>query len=216
MDYKNSFETEEYNNQEVVIVADKKDASKDVFEWIDTIVIALISVVIIFTFLFRIATIQGPSMQNTLYSGERVVITNLFYEPKYGDIIVISRNTDNSVGEKPEGNEPIIKRVIATEGQYVDIDFEEGKVYVGRDLGTMKELNEPYTKTPTNLMYDVEFPVYVEQGYVFVLGDNRNDSIDSRSSSIGKGGLVDKRYILGQAVYRIWPFDAIGGLGYDE
>ena len=216
MDYKNSFETEEYNNQEVVIVADKKDASKDVFEWIDTIVIALISVVIIFTFLFRIATIQGPSMQNTLYSGERVVITNLFYEPKYGDIIVISRNTDNSVGEKPEGNEPIIKRVIATEGQYVDIDFEEGKVYVGRDLGNMKELNEPYTKTPTNLMYDVEFPVYVEQGYVFVLGDNRNDSIDSRSSSIGKGGLVDKRYILGQAVYRIWPFDAIGGLGYDE
>lgn len=218
MEFENGFEVADYDDveEEVLLLKEKKPVSKDLFDWIDTIVIALISVVIIFTFFFRIATIVGPSMQNTLYSGERVIISNLFYEPKYGDIVVVSRNTDNSVGENASGREPIIKRVIATEGQYVDIDFETGKVYVGPDLSNMTELNEPYTKTPTNLRYDLEFPLYVEEGHIFVLGDNRNDSIDSRSSSIGNGGLIDKRYILGKAVYRIWPFDTIGGLGYDE
>lgn len=217
MEFENGFEVAEYEEEDEVLLSDeKKPVSKDLFDWIDTIVIALVSVVIVFTFFFRIATIVGPSMQNTLYSGERVIISNLFYEPQYGDIVVVSRNTDNTVGETPSGREPIIKRVIATEGQYVDINFETGKVYVGPDLSNMTELNEPYTKTPTNLRYDIEFPIYVEEGHVFVLGDNRNDSVDSRSSSIGNGGLVDKRYILGKAVCRIWPFDAIGGLGYDE
>ncbi len=186
--------------------------SKEIFDWVDTVVVALISVVIIFSFLFRIATISGPSMQTTLYSGERIIISNLFYEPKYGDIVVVSRNTYNSVNESSIGSEPIIKRVIATEGQFVDIDFESGKVFVGESLSNMVELDEPYTKTPTNRKYDIEFPIYVDEGYIFVLGDNRNDSIDSRSSSIGEDGLIDKRYILGKAVYRIWPFDAIGEL----
>lgn len=183
--------------------------SKDLFDWVDTVVIALISVVIIFTFFFRIATIVGPSMQNTLYSGERVVISNLFYEPKYGDIVVISRNINNNFDKPIQGNEPIIKRVIATEGQYVDIDFAEGIVYVGPDLAHMTPLKEPYTKAPTTRYFDVEFPLYVEEGRVFVLGDNRNDSLDSRDSSIG---IVDERYILGKAICRIWPFDRIGGI----
>ncbi len=217
MEFENGFEVAAYDDvEEALLFKDKKPVSKDLFEWIDTIVIALISVVIIFTFFFRVATIVGPSMQNTLYSGERIIISNLFYEPKHGDIVVVSRNTNNSVGANTSGREPIIKRVIATEGQYVDINFETGKVYVGPDLSNMTELNEPYTKTPTNLRYDIEFPLYVEEGHIFVLGDNRNDSIDSRSSSIGNGGLIDKRYVLGKAVYRIWPFDTIGGLGYDE
>ncbi len=215
MEYENGFEVVDYDD-EMLPPIPKQPVSKDLFDWIDTIVVALIAVVIIFTFFFRIATIVGPSMQNTLYSGERVVISNLLYEPEYGDIVVISRNTDNSVGPNLSGSEPIIKRVIATEGQYVDIDFVSGKVYVGPDLGNMKELDEPYTKTPTNKKYDVEFPLYVEAGYVFALGDNRNDSLDSRSSTIGDGGLIDKRYILGKAVYRIWPFDTIGGLDLDD
>lgn len=215
MEYENGFEVVDYDD-EILPPIPKQPVSKDLFDWIDTIVVALVAVVIIFTFFFRIATIVGPSMQNTLYSGERVVISNLMYEPEYGDIVVISRNTDNSVGPNQSGSEPIIKRVIATEGQYVDIDFVSGKVYVGPDLGNMKELDEPYTKTSTNKKYDVEFPLYVEEGYVFVLGDNRNDSLDSRASWIGDGGLIDKRYILGKAVYRIWPFDTIGGLSLDE
>ncbi len=193
-------------------VANKKSfkISKELFDWFETIIVALIAVVIIFTFFFRIATIVGSSMENTLYEGERVIISNLFYEPEFGDIVVISRNTNNSVDEN--SNDPIIKRVIATEGQYVDIDFIKGKVYVGDSLNNMKELDEPYTKTPTNAKRDVEFPVYVEEGYIFVLGDNRNESVDSRSSAIGEDGLIDKRYILGKAIYRIWPFEAIGGL----
>lgn len=194
----------------------KPKVSKEVFDWIDTVVAALIAVVVIFTFLFRIATIEGPSMQNTLYSGERVVISNLFYEPQYGDIVVISRNTDNSVKALESGNEPIIKRVIATEHQYVDIDFIEGKVYVGPDLAHMTMLDEPYAKTLTTRQWDVTFPLYVEEGHIFVLGDNRNDSMDSRSSAIGNDGLIDKRYILGKAIVRIWPFDAFGGLYSNE
>ncbi len=190
----------------------KKTVSKEIFDWIDTIVIALIAVVLIFTFLFRIATIVGPSMQNTLYSGERVIISGFGYEPQYGDIVVISRNTNNSVGTVENGSEPIIKRVIAIEGQWVDIDFKTGTVYVGDDPAHLKPLSEPYTKTPTTRKWDVEFPVYVEDNCIFVLGDNRNDSLDSRSSSIGDGGLIDKRYVLGKAIYRIWPFDTFGGL----
>ena len=183
---------------------------KDVFDWLDIIVSAVIAVIIIFCFLFRVVTIQGESMENTLYNNEKVIITNLFYEANQGDIVVISRNTHNSATEVTQG--PIIKRVIATEGQYVDIDFEKGKVYVGYDLANMVELQEPYTKTLTTRKADVEFPVYVDKGCVFVLGDNRNDSMDSRYSTIGDNGLIDTRYILGHAIFRIYPLDRMGGL----
>ena len=189
----------------------RKNKIGELFDWVDTVVIALISVVIIFSLFFRLATIVGPSMQNTLYNGERIIISNFFYEPKYGDIVVISRNTDNSVDTIETSREPIIKRIIATGGQYVDIDFESGKVYVGADLSNMVELDEPYVSGPTTLKYDIEFPIYVKEGYVFVLGDNRGNSTDSRSSSIGEMGLIDERYILGKAIFRVWPLDAFGG-----
>jgi len=178
-----------------------------VFDWLEVLVHAIIAVVICFSFLFRIATIDGPSMKDTLYDGERVIISNLFYEPKVGDIVVISRNKENSVYTMNDSNTPIIKRIIAMEGQTVDIDFEEGVVYVDGI-----ELDEPYARTPTNRKYDVEFPVTVDEGCVFVLGDNRNDSMDSRDSRIGEYGMVDTRYILGHAVFRILPFDKIGRL----
>ena len=176
-----------------------------IFDWIEILVQAIIGVVICFSFLFRIATIDGPSMMDTLQHGERVVITNLFYTPKAGDIVVISRNAENSVYTMNDDNTPIIKRIIATEGQTVDIDFEAGIVYVDGIA-----LDEPYTRTPTNVKRDVEFPVTVDEGCVFVLGDNRNDSKDSRWSDIGNYGMIDTRYILGHAVYRVFPFDRIG------
>lgn len=178
-----------------------------VFDWLEVLVHAIIAVVICFSFLFRIATIDGDSMKDTLYHGERVIITNLFYEPKVGDIVVISRNKENSVYTMNDTNTPIIKRVIAMEGQTVDIDFENGIVYVDGVA-----LDESYTRTPTNKKYDIEFPVTVDEGCVFVLGDNRNDSLDSRSSLIGEYGMVDTRYILGHAVFRILPFDKMGRL----
>lgn len=178
-----------------------------VFDWLEVLVHAIIAVVICFSFLFRIATIDGPSMKDTLHHGERVIISNLFYEPKVGDIVVISRNKENSVYTMNDTNTPIIKRIIAMEGQTVDIDFEKGVVYVDGI-----ELDEPYARTPTNRKYDIEFPVTVDEGCVFVLGDNRNDSMDSRDSRIGEYGMVDTRYILGHAVFRILPFDKIGRL----
>lgn len=178
-----------------------------VFDWLEVLVHAIIAVVICFSFLFRIATIDGPSMKDTLHDGERVIISNLFYEPKVGDIVVISRNKENSVYTMNDSNTPIIKRIIAMEGQTVDIDFEKGVVYVDGI-----ELDEPYARTPTTRKYDVEFPVTVDEGCVFVLGDNRNDSMDSRDSRIGEYGMVDTRYILGHAVFRILPFDKIGRL----
>lgn len=176
-----------------------------VFDWLEVLVHAIIAVVICFSFLFRIATIDGPSMENTLHNGERVIISNLFYEPKVGDIVVVSRNKENSVYTMNESNTPIIKRIIALEGQTVDIDFEEGIVYVDGIA-----LDEPYTKTPTNSKWDIEFPVTVDEGCIFVLGDNRNDSMDSRDARIGEYGMIDTRYILGRAVYRVFPLDKIG------
>lgn len=178
-----------------------------IFDWLEVLVHAIIAVVICFSFFFRIATIDGPSMENTLLNGERVIISNLFYEPKVGDIVVISRNKENSVFTMNDSNTPIIKRIIATEGQTVDIDFEQGVVYVDGIA-----LDEPYTKTPTNRKWDIEFPVTVDEGCIFVLGDNRNDSLDSRDARIGEYGMIDTRYILGHAVYRIFPFDKIGKL----
>ncbi len=178
---------------------------KDIFDWIEIFVHAILAVVLCFSFLFRIATIDGDSMLDTLVDGERVIITNLFYEPKVGDIVVISRNKENSVFAMNNTNTPIIKRVIALEGQSVDIDFEEGIVYVDGIA-----LDEPYTRTPTNHRADIQFPVTVDEGCVFVLGDNRNESLDSRDSRIGEYGMIDTRYILGHAVYRVFPFNKIG------
>ena len=215
MEFENGFSVADFDD-EAVEQKSEKHKYQELFDWMETIIIALVSVVVIFSLFFRLAVIVGPSMQNTLYENERVIITNFLYKPQYGDIVVISRNSGNSVDGIATSREPIIKRVIATGGQYVDIDFASGKVYVGDDLSNMTELDEPYVNGPTILEGDVEFPVYVKEGYIFVLGDNRNNSTDSRSSSIGEEGLVDERYILGKAIYRVWPFKSIGGLENNE
>ncbi len=181
--------------------------TSEIFEWLDIIIIAIISVVIVFTLIFRIATITGTSMQSTLFETEKVVITNFNYTAKNGDIVVISRNAENTVEAQQNASSPIIKRVIAVAGQTVDIDFKKGIVYVDG-----KKLNEPYISTPTTNKHDIDFPVYVPEGYIFVLGDNRAVSLDSRDSRIGENGLIDTRYILGHAVFRIYPIDRIGRL----
>ena len=194
--------------EENIETDEEKPSTKEfIFDWLEVLVHAIIVVVICFSFFFRIATIDGESMENTLFNGEKIIISNMFYEPKVGDIVVISRNKENSVYTMDGTNTPIIKRIIAVEGQMVDIDFEKGIVYVDGIA-----LDEPYTKTPTNVNHGVEFPVIVDEGCVFVLGDNRNDSYDSRSPQIGEYGMIDTRYILGKALFRILPLDKIGGL----
>ncbi len=207
-----------FGNKKVVFenkAENEKSVINTVFDWYDIIVSAVVVIVLLFTFCFTVVGVDGSSMETTLHGGEkdnmtdhadRLIISNLFYTPKQGDIVVISRNYGNAFGEEAKmSQEPIIKRVIATEGQTVDIDFENNKVYVNGEV-----LDEPYVCSPT-VEYDngVTFPLTVEEGHVFVLGDNRAVSLDSRSSSIGQ---VDVRYILGKAMLRIMPIEEFGGI----
>ena len=172
-------------------------ATRDVFEWLDALVMALITLVLMFTFVLRQVGVDGESMMQTLQHKDRVIISNFLYEPKYKDIVVISRNYKNEETMDIDKNtKPIIKRVIATEGQTVDIDFETGEIRVDGVL-----LEEDYINEVTRNKYDVEFPVTVPEGHIFVMGDNRNHSLDSRNTAIG---MVDTKYILGKAYVRIW------------
>ena len=121
----------------------KPSTAEEIFEWLDVLATAIITVVIIFSLLFRVATISGPSMQNTLFTGDKVIISNLGYTPKCGDIVVVSRNINNSVEDTATSKEPIIKRVIAVGGQTVDIDFERGVVSVdGVELDELSMSND--------------------------------------------------------------------------
>ena len=160
-------------------------------------------ITLVFVFFFRLNGVSGSSMYPTLVDKDYLVLESnfLYRDAKQGDIVVLYTPPFS------ENDELLVKRVIAVGGQTVDIDFERGVVSVDG-----VELDEPYAKTPTTTKYDVEFPLYVPEGYIFVLGDNRNESMDSRDSRIGEGGLVDTRYVLGHAVFRIFPFNSIGSL----
>jgi signal peptidase I len=146
----------------------------------------------IYILLFRVVVVVGPSMYNTLVDGDRLVlISNVLYRnPKQGDIIVASK-------ESFRDGECIIKRIVATEGQTVDIDFQLGVVYVDGVA-----LQEDYTYTMTNMDEGMKFPVTVPEGCVFAMGDNRNSSLDSRNPQIG---FIDEREILGKAVFLMMP-----------
>ena len=190
----------------VELTSTKTNVLKVVYDWLDSIVISVIAVIILFAFVFRVVSIVGDSMNNTLNNGDRIVIFNLFYTPKQGDVIVVSRNVSNSFANEQRGKEPIIKRVIATEGQKVDITFDENGI--GHVFVDGKQFGDSYAK---EAMYDVyiqnavSFPQTVPEGHIFVLGDNRNNSLDSRSADIGNNGMFDTRYVLGKALFRFLP-----------
>ena len=181
-------------------IQDKAKTRKDnVLMYLHDFVVWLVAILLAFLLLFRVVVVSGGSMNDTLIHGDYLLLLNnvLYTEPKQGDIIVAAKTSFKN-------GEPIIKRVIATEGQWVDIDFEEGIVYVN---GTA--LEEPYIKTPTNAFEGVGFPLMVDEGCIFVMGDNRNESKDSRSLEIG---LIDKREILGKAIFLFLPgFDEYSG-----
>ena len=165
--------------------------------YLHDLIYMLSAIMIVFLLLFRMVVVSGPSMYSTLWDGDwLLVLSNAFYHnPEKGDIIIASKQSYND-------GEPIVKRVIATEGQKVDIDFEAGIVYVNDQA-----LEEDYTYTMTNIEEGMAFPLIVSEGCVFAMGDNRNRSRDSRYPDIG---LIDKREILGKAVFLIYP-----GVGED-
>lgn len=173
--------------------ADDQDSwQKSVLTYLHDLVYMLAAIMLIFLLLFRMVIVSGSSMYDTLRDGDwLILISNVFYqEPEYGDIIVASKDSYND-------GEAIVKRVIATEGQIVDIDFNAGIVYVDGVA-----LDEPYTYTPTNIHEGLTFPLLVRENCIFAMGDNRNESKDSRHPDIG---LIDKREILGKAIFLLLP-----------
>lgn len=191
------FPKEEQSAAEAAAAQTKRDRIfKELYEWVESAVLAVVFVVLLFTFGARTSVVSGQSMIQTLQNNDMLIISRLGFSAQPGDIVVAT---------KPYyANEPIVKRIIATEGQSVDIDFVEGIVYVNGEA-----LDEKYTNTSTNREYDMVFPLTVPEGQLFLMGDNRNGSLDSRSTDIG---LVDQRYILGKAYWRIFPFSSFGKL----
>ncbi|MBQ2774636.1 MAG: signal peptidase I [Clostridia bacterium] len=163
------------------------------YNFVDSIKLAAVVLMLIVTFVGKPFTVQGDSMLPTLRDGERLAALSINSEFKRGDIVVVLRHgAEHSL---------IVKRVIAVGGDSVDIDFSTGDVFVNGEM-----LDEPYINDKTYLSFDVTFPLEVPEGSVFVLGDNRNNSLDSRSSEIG---LVDERNILGKTFIRFSPFGLI-------
>lgn len=174
----------------------KKKKVKEVLEYAESLTVVFAVMLLIFTFIARPATVDGESMLPTLRNGERLVISNLFYEPAPGDIVVLCGEADREEGRN------LIKRIIAVGGQTIDIDFETGEVTVDGEV-----LDEPYILERTHLDEGTEFPLTVPEGEVFVMGDNRNASRDSRSLSVG---TVKEEYIVGRVLFRFFPFDRFG------
>ena len=157
---------------------------------------SIIAIMIIFTFVFRIVGVIGPSMQQTLHENDWLLVSAFNFKHDRGDIVIITQ-PNNIIGMQ---SEPIVKRIIAVAGDKLDIDFENAAVYVND-----KKIDEPYLNTPTTDDEGAfDYPVVIPEGKVFVMGDNRQHSTDSRSTLIG---LIDERYILGQVRFRFSPFN---------
>ncbi len=171
--------------------------------YLHDLIYTLMGIILVFLLLFRVVVVSGDSMYSTLWDGDYLLLlSNLFYqEPEHGDVVVISK-------ESFDDGAPIVKRVIATEGQTVDIDFENGIVYVD-DVA----LQEPYINGPTKNAHGTQFPLTVEEDCIFVLGDNRPVSRDSRSIEIGQ---IDKREVLGKALFLFLPGTNHGTLPRDN
>ena len=183
---------------------DKQSPISSLIDYAEIFVIALSLVIVLFSFFLRICEVKGPSMENTLIEGEKLIVSNVAYTPKRGDIVVFHQTGTL--------NEPVVKRVIATAGETVDIDFDDYcRVTVTDVNGNKIVLDEnDYKNLDSNyatIKSDYELPYTVPEGCIFVMGDNRNHSTDSRSFMIGP---VDERRVLGKVILRISPFDRFG------
>lgn len=177
---------------------EEKSMGREILEWIVTILAAFAIAMLIKSFIFTIALVDGESMLPTLNNGDRLVVWRLGYQPQRGDIIVLQQ----------AGKKPYIKRIIAVEGDTVDIDFNLHTVKVNGEI-----LDENYVLEPIARSGDMIFPLTVDKDCVFVLGDNRNNSTDSRFSSVGQ--VMDED-IMGKATIRLFPFTDFGSVYKNE
>ena len=181
--------------------------ARAVYDFVEMVIIAAVITIVTFMFVGRLTIVDGPSMMNTLIDGEVLAVSNVGYTPQNGDIVVFQSPNSHVEGA-------IVKRVIATEGQTVDIDFENWLVYVDGEPLYTDDLGYPYIEPYVNYedgqymyQYDREFPYTVPEGEVFVMGDNRNHSNDSRGTDIG---TIDTRYIFGKGYFRVKPLSKLG------
>lgn len=168
---------------------------KNIYDWIQCLASALIVCVVLFIFFIRVIDVKGTSMYPTLNNQDKMLVSDVFYRPKAGDIVVFKK-------DQYDPDKALVKRVIATEGQEINIDFDKGIVYVDGE-----PLEEDYINELTTTKLDFIGPQTVPEGCVFVMGDNRNMSIDSRKSEIG---MVDNRLIIGKVYCVIFPLSSFG------
>ncbi len=195
---------------EEATVPQKKKTSflTELFDYFELFIISACCVLIIFSFVTRICRVSGDSMLNTLYDLETLIVSDVLYTPERGDIIVF-----HQTGDQPgDLNEPVVKRVIATEGEWIDIDLGNNRLIVtiyDSNKENPQVLDEDYANyfKGTGYYRYTNYPVQVPEGCIFVMGDNRGNSLDSRSESIG---FVDVRRVLGKVVCRVMPLDKFG------
>ena len=169
-------------------------ARRETYDWIQCIITALIICVVVFSFFIRVIDVSGSSMNPTLQDGDKMLVSDLFYKPKVGDVVIFKK-------DEYDPDKALVKRVIATEGQVVNIDFDLGIVYVDGE-----PFEEAYISELTRNKLDFIGPQTVPENCVFVMGDNRNASTDSRKKEIG---MVDTRLILGRAYAVVYPLSQV-------
>ncbi len=174
----------------------KNTTEKELFEWLETIAYAVVIVVLTFTFAFRVVKVDGPSMTPTLLDGQRVIVTELFYKPEVGDVVVVC---------VPGKNDPYVKRIIATEGQTVDYSLSQNCLVVDGTPLEEEYINEEMTRL--DWYNENVYPVTLKEGEIFVCGDNRNHSSDSRYADIGP---IDTSNIMGKVAVVLTPFSDFG------
>ncbi|MCL2086614.1 MAG: signal peptidase I [Oscillospiraceae bacterium] len=189
----------------------KKSLLYDIYEWVETLFLPFVFIVLIMTFTARVSRVDGRSMEPTLHDNDYLIISNLFYEPDYNDIIVLQAVSLHN--EMFETGKPIVKRVVGLPGDRIYVDSIGGIVYRNNQpLETVERGGVIYEDG--HMINDYTFSgelevVVVPEDSVYVLGDNRMNSLDSRSPTVG---TVNKNYIVGKAIYRILPFSYLGDL----